>query len=139
MNMKYYLAYGSNLNKEQMATRCPDAVPVGSCVVNDFDLVFRGVATIEPKKGASVQAGIWEISETDEKALDIYEGFPWLYTKRTLTVELDGKPIRAMVYIMNRVGRPRSNPSTWYLRTIMEGYRDFKLDDKSLTIAAAKV
>ena len=27
--MKLYLAYGSNLNKEQMAYRCPDAVPVG--------------------------------------------------------------------------------------------------------------
>ena len=26
---KIYIAYGSNMNKEQMAVRCPNAVPIG--------------------------------------------------------------------------------------------------------------
>ena len=60
--MKYYLAYGSNLNKWQMKHRCPDAVPVGTVTIKDYELVFRGVATIEPKRGAEVQCGIWKIS-----------------------------------------------------------------------------
>ena len=39
--MKLYLAYGSNLNKQQMRLRCPDAVPVTTAAVQDYQLVFR--------------------------------------------------------------------------------------------------
>lgn len=136
--MKYYLAYGSNLNKKQMKTRCPDAVPVGSCVVNDYELVFRGVATIEPKPGASVQCGIWKISVDDERSLDRYEGYPRLYVKQDFWVTVKGKTIRAMAYVMTNGIRRLSPPSTGYLLTIAEGYDDFGLDDKPLSIAATR-
>lgn len=136
--MKYYLAYGSNLNKRQMKSRCPDAVPVGSCVVNDFELVFRGVATIEPKPGESVQCGIWKISPEDEKHLDVYEGYPRLYVKQDFRVSVKGKTVTAMAYVMTDGIRPKSPPSTGYLLTIAEGYDDFGLDDKPLTIAATR-
>ena len=54
--MKYYVAYGSNLNREQMAHRCPDAKLVGTGMLSNYEMVFRGnksnaVATVEPKKG----------------------------------------------------------------------------------------
>lgn len=136
--MKYYLAYGSNLNKKQMKTRCPDAVPVGSCVVNDYELVFRGVATIEPKPGASVQCGIWKISTDDERSLDRYEGYPRLYVKQDFRVTVKGKTVRAMAYVMVDGIRRLSPPSTGYLLTIAEGYDDFGLDDKPLSIAATR-
>lgn len=136
--MKYYLAYGSNLNKKQMKTRCPDAVPVGSCVVNDYELVFRGVATIEPKPGASVQCGIWKISADDERSLDRYEGYPRLYVKQDFWVTVKGKTVRAMAYVMTNGIRRLSPPSTGYLLTIAEGYDDFGLDDKPLSIAATR-
>ena len=66
--MKYYVAYGSNLNREQMAHRCPDAKLVGTGMLSNYEMVFRGnksnaVATVEPKKGMEVPVGIWEISE----------------------------------------------------------------------------
>ena len=32
---KYYIAYGSNLNVEQMRYRCPDAKIVGTSVIPD--------------------------------------------------------------------------------------------------------
>ena len=136
--MKYYLAYGSNLNKRQMKHRCPDAVPVGSCVVDDYELVFRSVATIEPKPGASVQCGIWKISAEDEHRLDVYEGYPRLYVKQDFWVTVKGKTIRAMAYVMASGIRHLSPPSTGYLLTIAEGYDDFGLDDKPLSIAAAR-
>lgn len=135
--MKYYLAYGSNLNKRQMQLRCPDAVPVGACVVNDCALVFRSVATIEHRPGATVQCGIWKISAEDERRLDRYEGYPWLYVKRDFRLILDGVPITAMAYVMAAGARPLSPPETGYLLTIAEGYHDFGLDDKPLSIAAA--
>lgn len=136
--MKYYLAYGSNLNKRQMKKRCPDAVPVGSCVVSDYELLFRAYATIEPKPGASVQCGIWKISAEDEKHLDVYEGYPSLYVKQDFRVKVKGKTVTAMAYVMANGVRPLSPPSTGYLMTIMEGYHDFDLNDKPLTIAAAQ-
>ncbi len=51
-----YFAYGSNINLNQMAYRCPAAEVVGPMVLNDYKLLFRGnyrgngVATIAPHK-----------------------------------------------------------------------------------------
>ena len=137
--MKYYLAYGSNLNKRQMKHRCPDAVPVGTVTVKDYELVFRYVATIEPKPGAEVPCAIWKISKADEISLDRYEGYPRLYVKQDFRVEVNGKKITAMAYVMTNGIRPIIPPCTAYLRTIMEGYEDFGLDDRALITAAARV
>ena len=44
MNMtgRRYIAYGSNLNRGQMALRCPDAKVVGTGEIKDYELLFRG-------------------------------------------------------------------------------------------------
>ena len=81
MKRKFYIAYGSNLNLEQMADRRPTARVVRATVLDDYQLVFRGVATIVPRPGAKVPVAIWEIDEECEEALDIYEGYPHLYRK----------------------------------------------------------
>lgn len=134
--MKYYLAYGSNLNMGQMQQRCPDAVPITSAVILDYRLLFRrGVATIEPKKGCSVPVGIWKISDADEKELDRYEGFPWLYYKKTMPLRLYGGRISAMAYIMVP-GYPITAPREGYLDIIRKGYDDFGFDPGTLIEAA---
>ena len=48
---KLYFAYGSNINLEQMAYRCPDASVVGPVTLEGWELLFRrgGFATIAPK------------------------------------------------------------------------------------------
>ncbi len=101
---RYYIAYGSNMNVEQMRHRCPRAVVVGTSTVKDYELLFRGgkhgaVATIEPREGESVPVVIWSITPTDERSLDIYEGYPRLYEKENFVVELNGEEITAMAYI----------------------------------------
>ncbi len=62
-----------------MADRCPTAKVVGASQINDYRLLFRGahagaVATIEPFEGGNVPVLVWEITPTDEAALDRYEG-----------------------------------------------------------------
>ena len=42
---RYYLAYGSNLNIAQMQFRCPDATVVGTAVIPDYELLFKGSLT----------------------------------------------------------------------------------------------
>lgn len=98
MKRKYYIAYGSNLDVDQMLRRCPDAITIGSSTIDGYRLVFRGnsrsgVANIEPCEGASVPVGIWSISPSDEDALDWYEGFPRLYVKQVFTLQVRGKMV----------------------------------------------
>lgn len=133
MANKLYVAYGSNLNLAQMARRCPTAKVVGIGVLKDYQLTFRRVATIEKQKGAITPVGVWEISPTDERALDIYEGYPHLYRKETVSVELKDKTVEAMVYIMNE-GKPQL-PGEYYYNVILEGYQDVGIDPKYLETA----
>ena len=91
---KKYIAYGSNLSVEQMAFRCPEAKIIGMAAIQNWKLVFRTHATIEPAVGRVVPVLIWEITDRDEKNLDLYEGFPSYYFKQDMTVtmtDLDGK------------------------------------------------
>ena len=133
---KLYAAYGSNLNKGQMAFRCPDALPVAKGKILDHELVFRrGFLTIEPKAGAYVQTGIWEISDDDEKSLDRYEGYPNFYHKQTIKVDCgDGEFLDCLVYIMND-GYEIQQPAGFYASTVNSGYTDFEFDKGPLLVA----
>lgn len=131
-NTTLYIAYGSNLNLEQMAHRCPTAKVAGDSKLTGYQLRFRGgrhgaVATVEKKRGGSVPILVWEITPADEAALDRYEGWPHLYRKETVRVRLNGKSVSAMIYIMNE-GRPLGAPSPYYYNVIAEGYRDAGFD-----------
>lgn len=136
MNKTIYLAYGSNLNLEQMAHRCPTAELIGTAVLRDYQLLFRGghgvaVATVEPCVGESVPVLLWDIQPQDELNLDRYEGVPYLYRKEYRMVEFKGKVIQVMLYIMNE-GRPLATPNAYYYTTIREGYKDNDFDEQIL-------
>ena len=139
---RLYIAYGSNLNLPQMAFRCPTAKVVGASEVKGYELLFRGgsrgaVATIEPLEGSSVPVLLWKIRPQDELSLDRYEGYPNFYRKEMLEVELNGKPVNAMVYVMND-GREFGAPSDFYLHTIAEGYESAGFDTDFLDQAVEK-
>lgn len=130
---KFYIAYGSNLHKEQMAFRCPGAKVIGTGIIENYKLVYRGsktgaYATIIPCKGDHVPVAIWKINKEHEKRLDIYEGYPTFYYKKNLKVLYDGHLyIDAMAYIMFDEAKP-GKPSMRYLETCAQGYLDNKLD-----------
>lgn len=138
---KYYLAYGSNLNVRQMALRCPTAKPVGSAVIKDYELLFKGsktgaYLTIEPKSGAEVPVAVWPVELADEERLDVYEGFPAFYYKTEFDLPVNyfsGKKVvrKAFVYIMHEE-RPLGLPSGSYVRTCLEGYSNFGFDESIL-------
>ena len=139
--MKYYLAYGSNLNLERMRWRCPHARVVGHTSLPDMRLVFRGsktgsYLTVEPDKSGSaagVPCGVFAINDGDELALDHYEGYPVFYQKQTLripevmavgTKDVVLRDIDAMIYTMP-TSHPLGLPSTDYWKVCLQGYRDF--------------
>lgn len=133
--MKYYVAYGSNLHKEQMSYRCPGAKVVCTGVVKDYTLVYRGsktgaYATIIPCEGEHVPVAVWAINEKHERSLDLYEGYPRFYYKKDVWVnptDQDRMPFKAMAYIMFDAAKP-GKPSMWYLEICAQGYIDQGLD-----------
>lgn len=139
---RYYAAYGSNLNLEQMKHRCPTARVVGTSSLENHQLLFRGspynaVATVEPCENSSVPVLIWEITPRDEKTLDIYEGAPRFYRQETLNLEVNGKSVEAMMYVMND-GHCYGIPSNYYLNVIREGYKSAGFDEQTLLDAVHK-
>ena len=136
MKSKLYIAYGSNLNLQQMKHRCPTAEVVGKTALPDYKLVFRRrVATVEPENGSSVPVLVWRIYPRDEVALDSYEGVPVLYHKETISVELNGQTVSGMIYLMND-GFPVEPPASAYFNTILEGYRSAGFNESALREAA---
>jgi len=135
---RYYIAYGSNLNMTQMHIRCKDARAVGTATLEGWRLLFKGsktgaYLTIEKAEGYSVPVGIWEVSKSDEKALDRYEGFPTFYYKKEMRLKVKGIKTGKIyerdcfVYIMHEE-REIGVPSSLYAAICAEGYRNFKFD-----------
>ena len=142
MKTKYYIAYGSNMDEGQMAIRCPQARLIGKSEVNDYELLFKGsksgaYATIEPKQGSKVPVLIWKITPADEFSLDRYEGYPNFYYKKDLEVSVNGKPIKAMVYIMDEK-REMAVPSDRYFGVLERAYLKFGFEYSKLEKAYEK-
>ena len=128
-----YIAYGSNINLEQMAFRCPHSKVMGTSEIKDYELEFRGVATIVPKENASVPVLIWELDERDLPTLNRYEGYPNSYRQEKMNFELNGKDCTGMAYLMNH--GTISPPSPQYYNTILQGYQENGLDESYLETA----
>ena len=133
---QYYIAYGSNLNVEQMKRRCPDAKMVGSGQLERYALEFRGRkgnahATVTEREGGAVPVLLWKLSTQDERRLDQYEGAPAYYGKELLTVEIGGERYETMVYRM-QPGYAQNLPSAEYYQTIFEGYQAFGFSEAVL-------
>ncbi len=125
-----YFAYGSNLNHFQMKRRCKDSVFLKKINLNNFRLTFRSkyrAADIEPKKNFKVVGGLFEISKSDEKKLDIYEDYPMLYKKYYFNYY--GKKV--MTYTMVKKTTFKY-PTERYLNIVKKGYNDCKLDKNYL-------
>ena len=125
-----YFAYGSNLNHFQMKRRCKDSVFLKKINLNNFRLTFRSkyrAADIEPKKNFKVVGGLFEISKSDEKKLDVYEDYPILYKKYFFSYY--GKKV--MTYTMVKKSLFKF-PTSRYLDIVKHGYKDCGLDNKFL-------
>ena len=121
-----YFAYGSNLHHFQMKRRCKNSIFLKKINLKDFRLTFRSkyrAADIEPKKKSIVPGGLFDISKSDEKKLDLYEDYPSLYKKYYFLYY--GKKV--MTYIMVKKTEFRF-PTERYLNIVKKGYRNCNLD-----------
>lgn len=150
MNRKWYVAYGSNMNIDQMRYRCKDAELIGIGVLEGYELEFRHYASIKEVPCTTIPAPvvIWSISEEDEKNLDVYEGVAHsLYFKKSVSVKLtvpitqpgssEGakESLEALVYIMTPDKYASKAPTEGYYQSIVEGYQANGIGLEPLLIA----
>ena len=126
-----YFAYGSNLNHKQMAQRCKDSSFIKKFTLKGFNLCFShktnksiyGHANVTKNKKFNVSGALWNISKNDEKELDGYEGVDYnYYSKHYLLINGN----KVLVYVQNIYYLKK--PSSTYLHTIIEGYKNCGLD-----------
>nr|WP_241407670.1 gamma-glutamylcyclotransferase family protein [Clostridium beijerinckii] len=123
-----------------MSHRCPKAKVVGTGILKDYKLTFRGrykgVANIEPCNDKSVPIVLWETTEECERALDLYEGYPNFYIKKDIEVTVGDESKTAMVYVMTKeYTNLVAAPTEYYFNVIARGYSDNAIDLKPLEIA----
>ncbi|WP_349370671.1 gamma-glutamylcyclotransferase family protein [Salinarimonas sp.] len=118
--MPLYFAYGSNMDRAQMAARCPASTPVGLARLMRHRVVImrEGWASVARAPHGAVWGVLWELALRDVPALDRYESLhTGLYTKVVQPVVTDKGSRRAIVY----VGRPSEGgtPQPGYLESVV--------------------
>ena len=125
--MALYAAYGSNLDPAQMLERCPHSPVTGNGWIEGWRLTFGGeelgwegaLATLVEAFAEHVFVGLYDLTDTDAKALDAWEGADTgLYRKIRVRVHtLDGDRL-ASVYVLN--GYEGGLPSARYLSVLAD-------------------
>ena len=116
-----------------MKRRCKDSNFIKKINLKDFKLTFRSkyrAADIEIKKNSTVPGGLFEISKSDEKKLDVYEDYPTLYKKYYFYYYEK----KVMTYTMVKKSSFKF-PTERYLNVVKRGYKDCKLDKNYLNSA----
>lgn len=128
----YYISYGSNMNLEQMAWRCPNTSVFGNGKIFGWKLVFNYHADIIETGDDNdfVPVVVWNLEdELDKFSLDRYEGYPSYYTKILTDVIMDtGEKLKAMVYVMSDNRKGIYPPSREYFLGIRQGYMENGID-----------
>lgn len=123
----YYVAYGSNMNLKQMDFRCPNSKVICNGKLIGWKLVFNIHADViyTGNEKDRVPVVLWDIHNSDWKYLDMYEGFPNYYIKKSVEVILDdGEIVEAIVYVMADDRKGIACPYESYFETILTGYKE---------------
>jgi len=128
-----YFAYGSNMNLQQIRSRCSRPTVVAVARLADHRMSFYGhseiwdgaVETVEPAPGEEVRGVLFRLSSLDWERLDLWQdarldgGGQYFHLPVTVT-DLVGKAHRVRLYKKDVQGAPRV-PSQEYLEYIARG------------------
>jgi len=108
--VELYAAYGSNMNPAQMADRCPHSPRRSTGWLEGWRLTFGGedigwegaLATVVEDADERVFVVLYELSDSDEKSLDRWDGATIGYYRkfRVRVTTLDGEVV-AWLYVLN--------------------------------------
>jgi hypothetical protein len=128
--MTLHFAYGSNMSRALMGTRCPQAEALGVATLPGWRFVITpdGVGSIAPRQGALLYGVLWRLTPRDLAAINAYESLDsGLYLRRLLTVRRGGRREPALVYIARRGGEGTPRPG--YISLVVEAAREWELPE----------
>jgi len=123
VNTILYFAYGSNMNVDQMAERCPGADCLGVAELRDhaWMISLRNVATVRFSPGRIVYGVLWSIAPGHEQTLDRFEvvargnyGRHWFPVVRR-----GGEVVTPLIYIDHRA--IPGTPKPGYVERVVAG------------------
>jgi gamma-glutamylcyclotransferase len=139
-----YFAYGSNMDWDQMKSRCPSAKFCGLAVLREHRLMFTsksmrrncGVADAVRQQGSHIWGVVYQINEMDVAKLDSKEGYQPgreknYYTREERHVFLNDKddlPLLVTVYFAIRQNNPPL-PNQEYKDLILRGAKFWHLPE----------
>lgn len=135
--MVSYFAYGSNLDPEQMRSRCPDGAFRTVARLPDHALAFTrfaprrgcGVADVVERPGADVWGVVYDLNERDLARLDAFEGYAADRTsnayrrvrKRVVPAAADARPVDVVTYEVCDRQPGHVPPDMRYLAHLLRG------------------
>lgn len=132
-----YFAYASNLNKEYMLSRCPNAIPLKKVMLRNYKLTFNQLGDIMESVDDFVYGALYLIAKQDLHELDSLEGYPTLYDRIIIEVEDDnGNKYDALAYIMPE--KDEEAPPDHYLQLLIKGYEDWMIPQEFLNNSIIK-
>lgn len=136
MSLKFYFSFGSNMDRNQMKKRTPNAKYVDVGFVDNYDLVFNrkgsyrpgGVASLIPKENSKAYGVVWEISSSELADMDRIED-PEAYERVQLLIKMNGgSEEMCEVYIAFPEGNLEADQP--YLELIIDAAISAKLPEK---------
>lgn len=113
--MPLYFAYGSNMDVDAMATRCPRSTPIALARLprHRFALMRQGFATVMRDPRGTVWGLLWSLALSDVSALDRWEEVSrGLYSKTIQPViRAGGASVQALIYVGEVAGAAGGPPA----------------------------
>jgi gamma-glutamylcyclotransferase (GGCT)/AIG2-like uncharacterized protein YtfP len=128
-----YFAYGSNMNVDAMARRCPRSKALGLARLERRRLAVmrEGWLTAVRDPRTAVHGVLWDLALSDIAALDRYEGVPQgLYAKVTQAIIADRAPRQAIVYLGANAGPGAARPD--YIAEVLAAARAWPLPEEGV-------
>jgi gamma-glutamylcyclotransferase (GGCT)/AIG2-like uncharacterized protein YtfP len=132
-----YFAYGSNMSPERLKCRTKSAKMVCMAWLPGYKLAFHKVSDDKSAKADCfetenpddlIYGGIFEILKSQEAALDLAEGYPKGYGKRSVDVHTEAGLTTVSTYIAKVISRDNDIlPYDWYMQHVLIGAEAFKL------------
>ena len=126
--MPFYFAYGSNIDVDAMARRCPSSKALGLARLERHRLAAmrEGWLTAVRDPSSAVHGVLWSLALSDVSALDRYEGlFEGLYAKLMQAVIAGSGPKKAIVYFGANAGPGVARPA--YIAEVLAAAKSWPL------------
>jgi hypothetical protein len=147
----FYIAYGSNINIEQMKMRCPNTIEIMEEVLTPYEITFRqtelgsfldmdmSARLIDNCYVMRTPVVIYALTKEDEQRLDGFEHYPDIYIKKNVVFVVDKGLYLSCYYYTLKEKTPYGKPSDKYVNICKKGYENHNFDQSILLDALKKV